>query len=260
MIDIHSHIIQEIDDGSTSIEESLAILKKLKKLGFSAVIATPHYMQGSTYAAENATKIDKISVLYEEIEKQKLGIKIYLGNEVFIFDELEEAIQKEKVSTMNDSRYILIELPFGIYPVHLDHYIFTLIDHGYVPIIAHPERYSYFQKDPSKIYSLVEQGALFQCNYSSLLGKYGTHAKETFLYLLEHNLIHFLATDLHSVESTFYERFDEIKQMILEKIKEEKWMELTETNPRKVIRNEEIEITEPIIDTKKSLFSFFGHS
>lgn len=260
MIDIHSHILNEIDDGSTSEEESLAILEKLKHLGFSAVVATPHYIQGSAYTASNDEKIDCISSLYKKVMERKMGIQLYLGNEVFIFDDVEKYIKKEEISTINDSRYILMELPFGIYPVHLGEYIFTLINHDYIPIIAHPERYSYFQKDPSKMLPLIEQGALFQSNLPSMIGKYGTDAKETLCYLLEHNMVHFLATDIHREESTFYEKFSEIKNAITEIIGEEKFQELTEKNPRKVIRNEDIEITEPILDTKKTIFSFFGHS
>ncbi|MDD3341513.1 MAG: hypothetical protein PHN72_04940 [Bacilli bacterium] len=258
MFDIHAHILNGIDDGSKSIEESLAILTKLKKLGFSAVVATPHYMDGSSYVANNKTKVANIKKIYKKLKEKKLDIELYLGNEVFILDELEDYIKNEEISSINDSKYILIELPFALYPVHLEEYIFKLISHNWIPIIAHPERYAYFQKDPSKMVPLIEQGVLFQSNFASMIGRYGSKAKEALIYLLKHNMVHFLATDIHSAESSFYDRFEEIKNHIIELIGKDKFTEITEENPRRVIRNENIEITDPILDVKKSLLAFFA--
>lgn len=256
MIDIHTHILYGIDDGSTSLEESITILEKLKDLGFTSVVATPHYIEGSIYNANNETKIDLITRIYRELRERKIDIKIYLGNEIFVFDALEEFLEKDEIYKINDGKYMLIELPFHNYPVQLENYIFKLINHDIIPIIAHPERYTYFAKDPTPMIALMKQGVLFQCNFESILGKYGSKSKELFIFLLENNMVHMLATDVHKERGQIFETFEEAKQKIINQIGEDKFIELTKTNPRNVLRNVDIDFLVPELSKKVNFFSF----
>lgn len=254
MIDLHTHILYGIDDGSPSIEESLMILKKLEILGFSKVVVTPHYIEGSSYRANNETKIELSTELYQKIKEGKIPVSLYLGNEVYIFDEILEYLKKDEIYTINDTRYLLVELPFHSLLPNLDTFIENLIEKGVVPIIAHPERYVYFQKDPETVLPLLRAGALLQSNFGSIIGKYGSKAEETFTFFLENNCIQFLATDIHRKESDFYERFGEIKNKIIKIIGKGKWEELTKENPSRVLKDRDILVEIPVIKKEKKTF------
>ena len=112
MTDIHSHIIFDVDDGSSSIEESIKLIKELKNAGFDNIIMTPHYIEGSEYSSENEEKLTKLALLKEEVKKQNIDINLYLGNEIFINDHIIEGIKEDKIYTLNNSKYLLFELPF----------------------------------------------------------------------------------------------------------------------------------------------------
>ena len=97
MTDVHSHILFNIDDGSFYIEESITLLKDLKSIGFTDIILTPHYIKGSEYSANNQTKIERFSELKEEIKKQNIGINIYLGNEIFVCNNILELLERKEI-------------------------------------------------------------------------------------------------------------------------------------------------------------------
>lgn len=235
MIDVHSHILPGIDDGSQDIEESLSILNKLKEIGFTDVIITPHYIEGTSYNSNNKEKKE----LLNELQK-KVDLNLYLGNEVYIFNDIIEYIEKKEIHTLNGTDYLLMELPFENEISSLDMFIFKLMDRGVKLIIAHPERYAFLQKNPKSIVPLIEQGVIFQSNYASITERYGKEAKKTLIYFLKHNYIHLLGTDIHHQRSSFYEKFPKMKKAIIKIIGKEKWNELTYINPKKVLNNEEI--------------------
>ena len=106
MTDVHSHILFNIDDGSYSIEESIILLKELKSIGFTNVILTPHYIKGSEYSANNQTKLERFSELREEIKKQNIEINIYLGNEIFVCNNILELLEREEIVSLNNTKYL----------------------------------------------------------------------------------------------------------------------------------------------------------
>ena len=120
MTDIHSHILFNVDDGSKSIEESIELLKKLHKIGFNNVILTPHYIKDSEYSSKNKEKKQKLNELKEELINQNININIYLGNEIFINNEIYDLIKEGEIHTLNNTRYILVELPFHNEIVNLE--------------------------------------------------------------------------------------------------------------------------------------------
>lgn len=241
MIDIHSHVIYEIDDGSRSYEESLSILKKMNEIGYRALVCTPHYIKGSKYIENNADKFDKMQLLRSFVEKENLNLHLYLGNEIYIDSEIESLIKKGEVYPINHSRYLLIEFPVSRLMNDLMNLLFLLRSKGYVPIIAHPERYLYFQEDHELLDKFIEMGCLFQGNFSCIIGKYGEHTKKLFLYMLKNNYYHFLATDVHHETDILFLKFNKIKKMIIKEIDEVRFQQLTYDNPLKVIRNESLE-------------------
>lgn len=208
MIDIHSHLLFGVDDGSRTLEESVHVIKKLSEVGYTDIILTPHYINDSTYVSTREENLDVLKRLKVGLIRNNVNVNLYLGNEIYIDSEIANLLKNNIISSLNDTKYLLIELPMSgeneiYYDVFLD-----LINMGYKVILAHPERYISFQKDFNKVYELKELGVLLQSNVGSILGDYGKGAKKTIKRLLKENLITFMGTDIHhnKEEYTFVEK------------------------------------------------------
>jgi len=214
MTDIHSHIIFDVDDGSKSIDESIQLLKMLKSVGFDNVIATPHYIENTEYCSYNPEKLEKLAILREELAKQNVGINLYLGNEIFINDHIIESIQEGKAYSLNNSKYLLFELPFHNQIIGLTDIVYEMKVAGYIPILAHPERYSYFHDNYALVDELKEEGLLFQCNFASILGYYGKESEKLLKYMLKNRYVNYLGTDIHHTSKAYtIEHFKKIDKM-----------------------------------------------
>lgn len=241
MKDLHCHILMGIDDGSKTIDSSLELLSQAYESGITDVMLTPHYIKGSKFAANNQQKLELLNILKKEIEQKGININLYLGNEVYIDLDILNLIKKNEIATLNNSRYILIELPFASRINDLDKILFDLINNNYIPIIAHPERYQFVQDNPDILKEYLKMGVLFQGNYKSLIGSYGKGAKKTLKILLKNRMIHFLASDIHKPTDEY--KLITCKKKILKIVKDEKKVnELLQDNFDKVIRNEIISI------------------
>ena len=235
-IDIHCHVLYGIDDGSKSLEESIEILNQYKEMGFKEIVVTPHYIENSKYTTNNKEKEKLLKTLKNKVK----GIKLYIGNEVFINNNLEELLKKEEISTINNSRYLLIEFPMNQKLKTITNTIYELKIKGIIPIIAHPERYEYVKKDINIVDEWINEGALLQANYGSIVRVYGNKAKRTVKKLLKKNKISLLATDIHFPDSKIYQNIEKLKNKIKRIIGEEKLIELSIINPKKIIENKEI--------------------
>lgn len=197
MTDTHCHILYGVDDGSINIEESLELLKAMKNAGFNNIIMTPHYIENTDYCSLNPEKLSKLNTLREEVKKQNLDINLYLGNEIFINDHIPEGIKDNRIYTLNGSKYLLLELPFHNRILNLMDIIYEIKVTGLIPILAHPERYDKFQDDYKYVDKLKEEGLLFQCNFSSIIGEYGHRAEKLMKYMLKKGYVDYLGTDIH---------------------------------------------------------------
>lgn len=238
MIDMHSHILPEIDDGAKSIEESIEMIKEAYKAGFTAIVSTSHYIEDS-YDVSKQKRYELIKIIEKRLENENIDITIYNGAEAYVNTNLNDLIKKEELVTINETKYLLIELPMNNKIIYLNEIISELKDNGIIPIIAHPERYSYVQKDPKILNDLIDQGVLFQSNYGSLIGKYGKDAQKAVKKLLKNNMIQLLGTDTHRSNST-YTQMDEIIKKFTKLLGKEKFEILSTVNPLKVIANEKI--------------------
>lgn len=244
MIDFHSHILPNTDDGSTSIEETINIIKEAKQAGFTKIISTSHYIQGYYEYDENdrmqlLEKIKKWGQTPADSTNELNGPELYLGSEIYITAEMPELLKEKKASTINNSKYVLFELPLNTEPLIAKEVVYRLIENGYVPIIAHPERYSYVKESPEYVKELAEMGTLFQANYGSIIGMYGTKAKKTVKKLLKEDLIQFLGSDVHRTNQ-IYSKIPKVMKKLKKILSEEKLEELTTTNAQKVLNNQDI--------------------
>lgn len=233
MIDIHCHILPGIDDGSRNVEESMEMVREAYKAGFTNIISTSHYIEES-YNVPKARRQELIDMLNLKIEQEGMNIKIYNGAEAYITPNLVELIKAEELPTMNGTKYLLMELPMHNQILNLESIVSRVINQGITLIIAHPERYSYVQKNYKVLNELADMGVLFQANYGSCIGQYGKEEEKTLKKLLKANRISFFGTDCHRTGSV-YEKMPEILKKLEKMIGKEKLEELTTTNPQKLI-------------------------
>ena len=203
MIDIHSHLIYDVDDGSKSLEDSINILSDLSNNGVTDIILTPHYIVETNYVSSKKDNIKKLKEIQTELKKQGISINTYLGNEIYIDKDILKYIQDNEMCSLNNKEYILVELPMnGIYSDYIE--IFNnLINIGFKVVLAHPERYTTFQRDYSLIDEVYNSNVLFQCNVESILGGYGKEAKKTIKYILKNKMISFMGTDIHKRKNDY---------------------------------------------------------
>ena len=243
MIDFHTHILPNIDDGSKSVEETFNLIKEAEKAGFDTIISTSHYMEGY-YEVENKERRIWVDAFNEKLKEQNINVQLYLGNEIYITENIINLLENDKASSINNSNYVLFEMPLNAEPMNLYDVIYSLQENKLIPVLAHPERYSFVQKEPELITDLIQKGVLMQANYGSILGQYGEKAQIIVKKFFESNMIHFLGSDVHR-QKTIYKRIPEALRQIEEIVGEQKLNELTTINPELALNNKKIEIEEP---------------
>ncbi len=235
IIDIHNHVLYGVDDGASTIEESVDLVLALEKLGVKGIVLTTHYIVNSKFDKTVLEREERLEKLKDKVK----DIDFYLGNEVYIFDDILKYQKEKKLTTINNTRYMLVELPMHYISQDIFFSLSKLIKNGIVPIIAHPERYEFIKEDRSLIDEFINYGCLFQCNVGSIVNMYGNRAKTIFKYMLKNGYVSFLGSDIHSLRQValINKGYDKIKKMVGEK----EFRRLTYDNPLKVIQNEEID-------------------
>lgn len=237
MIDIHAHLIPNVDDGAKNLEVTFEALEEAEKAGFTDIILTSHYMT-DYYETKKDELVFWKENLQKILESKKKKIKLHSGMEIYISEEIDQLMKQEKLLTLAGSRYVLMELPMNTTVNYLDHVIYFLETVGLKLIIAHPERYRYVQERPELVEEYIKKGCLMQCNYGSILGNYGKQAKSTMKYLLKKNFVHFVASDCHKSNGIYLEVPKAVKK--IEKIiGHEETRKITTLNQKKILNNEQ---------------------
>lgn len=196
MIDLHSHILPGVDDGAESFDDSLKMLRELEGQLTTDVVLTPHYVPGM-YMRTAEQNYQLYLRLVERARAAGIKLNLYLGNEIYINDQLPELLRSGTIIPLNGSNYLLIELPLsGKYP-HYEDIFKSLMDVGWKVILAHPERYVAAKDDFQMLKDLYHMGVLFQCDLGSLVGHYGKRAKATVERLAKDHMIFGFGSDLH---------------------------------------------------------------
>lgn len=214
MTDIHCHLLYDIDDGCRDIDESVEMISRMKDIGFDNIIITPHYIEEHDYCENNAGKLERLNNIKEKLKENDIDVNLFLGNEVFINEHIPSLIEDGEIYPINNSKYVLIEFPFSSRLLGLYDILDEVKNSGYIPIIAHPERYFYYHDNYGLIDELKRYGVLFQCNYSSVTGHYGRDAMKLIKYMLKHKYVDFLGTDIHNLNRMDVIRdFDKINKL-----------------------------------------------
>lgn len=259
MIDIHSHILPDIDDGARSLEEAVEMARIGAEDGIEYMVSTPHMYNGLSHNPEPAEILERVAALNEAINDPN-GLKILPGNEVHISHDIAEHARNNRVTKINQRNYMLVEFPQLTVPVGADELFYKLLLQGVRPILVHPERNGQIQANPAIVAKYVERGVYIQVTAMSVTGEFGPIARAAAERLMRHNCVHFLATDTHRTKSRppILSRGRDAAALF---IGEEKAAALVEENPRAVINGDALRV-EPVIpfdggsrEKKKSFFS-----
>ena len=215
MIDIHCHILPGVDDGASSLTESLAMARAAEKEGIQKIIATPHHQNGA-FMNNGADIIGVVDYLNGKIQEEQIAVQILPGQETRIYGDMLADLKNGDVLPLNEtSGYVFVELPASHVPEYSTQLLFDMQIAGYKPIIVHPERNLELMDNPDKLYRIVKNGALTQITAASVIGKSGKKIEKFTRQLLEANLTHFIASDAHhSKKRSFHMRaaYQDIKK------------------------------------------------
>lgn len=191
--DIHSHILPGIDDGANDAFQSIQLIGEMKKMGFDKLIATPHTMSGvwNNSVQDIRDSYDSLKNKLDKADQDLSFASEYLIDSLFL-----EKIQTQKLLCLKQN-YVLVELSYLQPPVNLYEIIFELQVKGYIPVLAHPERYAYFFNEFKNFKKLKNSGCLFQLNLMSVVGHYGVHSSRMADKLLRENMIDYVGSDIH---------------------------------------------------------------
>ena len=250
MIDVHSHVLPGVDDGTRELDEALAFCRLAREAGTEILVATPHHRIGS-YANPRERILESVAGLQRAVDEAGIPLKLAPGCEIFVDTELPERIGRGELLTYGDARrYILLEFSFQQYPVHPEDLVFRLRLASIVPVIAHPERIRYFQEDPDRLETLVRAGALSQVTTSSLLGTFGSRVQGLTERMLRRRLVHFLASDAHDLSYRapgLLRAFERARELVGEEFARK----LVRDHPEALLDGRELRIQEPVADEEE---------
>ena len=249
MIDIHCHILPEVDDGSRSLNESIEMAMIAKEQGITKIVNTSHYHPDFRYK-KGEELLKELEDFNNVLKENMIDIEVLIGNEIYYTKDLIKEIDELDFYTLNNSRYILIELPPTNFPKDLCNIVYELKEKNYIPVFAHVERYREVQENPELIYEVINAGAIIQVNSHSILGKSGKELQKVCNTLLNRNMVHVVGTDAHSSKRRTPIFLDAYKY-VSEKYSKEMADDLFIKNNNAIINNEALNLPKPYKEEQK---------
>lgn len=239
MIDLHCHILPELDDGSQSLQQSLAMARMAVDSGVTAMVATPHCMD-----ARAREVFDSWKLLRQALKENRIPLKLFPGMEIFGTENTLQLLKDGKLFTLNGSRYPLVEFSFDSDGKTETRILNSLCKAGLRPIVAHPERYSYIQYDPEIVNRWYRMGCLMQVNRGSLMGRFGPAVQDTALELVERNFAAVVSSDAHSTQ-TRTTWMEDVRRLLSQDFSDAYARKLLLENPRRILKDEPIPPVKP---------------
>jgi protein-tyrosine phosphatase len=194
-VDIHSHLMPGIDDGARTFEQTLGLVQALQGFGVSQFVTTPHTMhQVWNNTKENILSLKKDTVL--ELEKNNIRVPFRAASEYLMDDQFVKLFQAGELLTLKDN-YVLVEMSYMNAPMQLYNILFDLQVAGYIPVLAHPERYTFYHNNFEEYEKLKRVGCLFQLNLLAVVGYYGASIAKVAEQLLQKGMYDFVGSDVH---------------------------------------------------------------
>lgn len=239
MIDIHCHILPDFDDGSSCMEESLAMARMAADSGVTGIVATPHF-PGTDESLEGLeTLVEKFRQLESAVARENIPVTLTPGVEILCLPQTPELARRKALPTIGNTSYILAEFYFGESFSFMDRMLRTLAGSGYRPVVAHPERYGAIQRNPAVVEDWFRQGYVIQLNKGSLLGAFGPRARNAGHGLIDMGLAHLIASDAHSAQRRT-PHMEELIRWVHSNCSEEYADILLNRNPRRLLEDREM--------------------
>ncbi|MGL4694351.1 tyrosine-protein phosphatase [Enterococcus larvae] len=254
MIDLHCHILPNVDDGAQNVEEAILMAESAVAQGIEHILCTPHHNNGR-YSNPAAEVILKVQELQGLLDRRNIPLNLYEGQEVRISEDLVEKVLAGEIlfADLNNT-YVLIEFPFEEIPSYAEQVLFQLIQMGHRPIIVHPERNRGFIDDPNRLIPFIEMGSLAQVTAPSYVGVFGKEIETTAKELVASNLVHMIASDAHNTARRNFFMKRAFKSIIQDHGKRK--ATALEFCARDVLNGDETEIL-PFKEVKRKKFRLF---
>jgi len=255
MIDLHTHILPDWDDGAADWETAERMLALAREDGIGRICLTPHIYRQTKHGDDPEALRDRMN---EFIAKTTSSlVELYAGAEVYIYPDMAQNIKEHRL-TVNGSRYVFIEFPAEHVPNGTPELIFQITIRGFVPIISHPERNAVFANKPGVLFELVGMGALGQVTAQSLTGEFGRNTRDAAERLLKLNLVHLIASDAHN-DGGRPPRLSEALERAAKVVGEEKAEAMVMDVPAAILQDQEVpEFGDPIAPSRKKWQHFFN--
>ena len=245
MIDLHTHILMGVDDGSRSLKESLQMARMAADSGVQGMVMTPHCNIPGLYENFDSRELRlQFEKLQEAVREAKIPLELYPGMEVFAGEGLAELIREGQLIPLNDGNYLLAEFDFEEEPSYMTFLLEMILKEGYRPLVAHPERYAAVQAESNLAYEWVQMGCALQINKGSILGRFGRREQRSAQLLLEHELAACVASDAHHAQLRT-PHMTEVADYLRKTYGRECVQLLLEDNPERILRGQEIVLLEP---------------
>lgn len=254
LIDLHCHILPGIDDGAKTMDESLAMARAAVDDGITHILCTPHHLNGQ-YINNRQEVIEKVASVQAAIDAEGIPLELYEGQEVHLNEEIPEQLRNKNILCADLSdKYFLLEFPANDIPAFAEPLINEVLVMGKTPIIVHPERNGKFIDDPNRLIPFIDMGCLAQLTAPSICGHFGKKIQKTAEIMLDHNMVHMMASDAHNVTTRPFmmkQGFDIIHDEFGEDVED-----FMKNMARSVLNGDEVAIYEPT--PYKKHFSLFN--
>jgi protein-tyrosine phosphatase len=200
LIDLHSHILPGVDDGSPDLETSLTMARMAVMDGIKVMACTPHFMPG-LYDNEAADIRRRVAALNQILIAKDISLSLVVGADAHIRPDFIDGLRNNKILRLHDSRYVLFEPSHTTMPHRIDDLLFNILRAGFVPILTHPERFSWIEQHYDVVERMVKDGVWMQVTAGSLTGKFGQRSQYWAQRMLAEGCVHILATDAHNLRS-----------------------------------------------------------
>lgn len=243
MVDIHCHILHRFDDGSASLEESLAMARMAADSGVTDIVATPHF-PGEPASLRNLPRLmERYKTLSEAIAAEQIPLRLHPGTEILCTADTAALADRRLLPTIGETSYCLTEFYFDEDYQFMNRMLHRLAEAGYRPVVAHPERYRAIQQQPMVLERWFGRGYVLQLNKGSILGAFGSRVQQTAARILDAGLAHIIASDAHSATRRT-PHMEQLMDWLEQNLDENYARVLTRENPGRLIRGKSMVPTE----------------
>lgn len=254
-VDLHSHLLPNIDDGSQSYRASLRLARQAVNNGIEVALMTPHHMNGQ-YVNHKRDVIRLTEEFQKRLDNENIPLSVFPSQEVRITGGLLQQLDDDDILFSDESnQYLLLEFPDDDIPTYSRDIIFKIMQRGITVQIAHPERNTKIMKNPSILFDLIESGALAQLTAGSYVGNFGKKVERFSEEILNHNLAHTFVSDTHDLPNRSFEISEAMKKV--EKKLGRDYQQLLENNAESIIDGQSITRLQPEPIVKRKFFSKF---